>query len=651
MAIDADLQTTCGALLDALAQLELALSEAERGGADPTLDLSAVNVLVDRSFPGEVPSETDQALRSMRDSTVGVVSRIWYRRGDAGWAEDCAAAPTWPLGDPVVERWVDRLLLPRLTAAPSRLARTLVEAVDDPSLQLYPSEVTAGSTDVWALRLDGLQIGTASPTTATLTIGKPGKSGDGPQRKVFIEVFRQPSVTVSTAEAPPPGALSVDDAAHGIRSLLRRFRAADVRGAPITHRARGEARIIDEHTLEARLLKGVIPFADAELVLDDDVVARGSQFPTLWGHGGRARYLDALLRRGDTPLAVELKVATGGQGRYYRRSLVQLVLYRHFIRNAPGLEPWFRAAGLSRIAAQGCVGVPIPDRWTPRFTKDLELLTRVGERVGARVHVLDDRRTPDWVAVKGLPEPGVDEQELLSWRLAAALSSRWPISLGRVVERHDCGGFYDQLQLQGTGDRRLDWPSPLPRVSLNRPGSLWVFSQTGATRWTWRQIWNHLARGGDAGEAAAIVGAIAGLVQERHAAGPCFAEAAVAFLEAANEPGWSWRCAWPDGVEVSSWVERYRGALTRYSRASAGDVLPTIARIWGAIRDDEAAVILDQENLRAWMWIDGTVKELREGDPVERIRTAAKLVASTGDPAPTSLPSQNARHRLQRSPT
>lgn len=169
-------------------------------------------------------------------------------------------------------------------------------------------------------------------------------------------------------------------------------------------------------------------------------------------------------------------MATGGQGRYYRRSLVQLVLYRHFIRNAPGLEPWFRTAGLSRIAAQGCVGVPIPDRWTPRFTKDLELLTRVGERVGARVHVLDDRRTPDWVAVKGLPEPGVDEQELLSWRLAAALSSRWPISLGRVVERHDCGGLYDQLQLQGTGDRRLDWPSPRPRVSLNRPGSLWVFS-------------------------------------------------------------------------------------------------------------------------------------------------------------------------------
>lgn len=97
---------------------------------------------------------------------------------------------------------------------------------------------------------------------------------------------------------------------------------------------------------------------DEELVLDDVEVARGSQFPTLWGHGGKARFLDALVRRGATPLAVELKVATGGQGRYYRRSLVQAVLYRHFIRNAPGLEKWFKAAGLDRMATEGASEYP-----------------------------------------------------------------------------------------------------------------------------------------------------------------------------------------------------------------------------------------------------------------------------------------------------
>lgn len=347
VAEDADLHTTCGALLDVLALYETELDRGAVQGADPMLDLAMVNVLVDRAPPGEIAAETDQALRSMRDATHGVAARIWYCRDDAGWIEDTEPSPTWLDDDPLTTGWVDKLLLPRLITQPSAFVLSLVHAVDDPSLHLYPSEIKAGSTDGWALRLDGLQIGTAAPRSATLTIGKPGKSGDGPQRKVFIEVFGQPRVTVSDAENPPAGQLSIANAAEGIRTLLRRFREADVRGAPISHRTRGGVRIIDEHTLEARLLNGQTRLqstAEAELVLDDTAVARGSQFPTLWGHGAKARYLDAMLRRGTTPLAIELKVATGGQGRYYRRSLVQAVLYRHFIHNTPTLEPWFRSA-------------------------------------------------------------------------------------------------------------------------------------------------------------------------------------------------------------------------------------------------------------------------------------------------------------------
>lgn len=102
---------------------------------------------------------------------------------------------------------------------------------------------------------------------------------------------------------------------------------------------------------------------------------------------------------------VELKVATGGQGRYYRRSLIQATLYAHFIRHVTGLDPWFRAAGLDRTATQPCIGVPIPTRWTKRFINDLELLKRVAARVGVEVHVLDDRAAPDWTIAGGsLPE-------------------------------------------------------------------------------------------------------------------------------------------------------------------------------------------------------------------------------------------------------
>ncbi len=628
VAADASLHTTCGALLDALALLETALSGAEATGARPALDLSIVNVLVDRPLPGDMASETDQALRSMRDATTGVEARIWYGRPEAGWVQDCNPAPTWPEGDPRVARWLRRFLVPRLRARPGQMALDLVAAVDDPSLHLYPSEVRTGRTDVWALRLDGLQIGTASTREATLTVGKPGTIIDGSQRRAFTEVFGRPLVTVSADALRPEGCLTVTEAAEGINALLRRFREADVRGAPITHRASGGVRIVDEHALEARLLKGLARLTDGDegLVMDDTLVARGSQFPTLWGHRARPRYLDAMLRRGSTPIAVELKVATGGQGRYYRRSLVQAVLYRHFIRNAPGLDPWFEAASLDRLATESAIGVPIPARWTVAFERDRELLVRIAGRVGASVHVIDDRVTPDRVATEGLDAPGTHEYEGLTWRLASALSSRWPRSLGRAVELHDCGGFYDQIQLQGLADGALGTPSARPRVQLLRPGSVRVLSQSGSERWVWRDIWNHLAHGGDAGQAAVMIGAVAGLGHPEVAVRRSFAEVASALVEALPGAGWSWRCAWPDGGEVSSWVERYRRPLSRYSRASVRGALPTIARIWGAVRASEAAVIVDQLNLRVWAWSGRTVIEVIEVDPLRRIAASAKLI-------------------------
>ena len=627
VAEDADLHTTCGALLDALAILETTPSGQE------TLDLTTVNVLIDRPLPDRDISETDQAMRSLRDAVAGVRARVWYRRDEAGWAEDVGPAPTWRKEDPTVVGWLDDYLLPRLTTLPSGLAVEIVAAVDDPSLQLYPSAIKRGVSDLWALRIDGLQIGTAGPATATLTIGKPGKKGDGSQRATFTAIFGRASVKVTADAEPDTEALTVSAAAEGIRRLLSAFREADVRGAPLSHRSSGGVRFIDEHTLEARLLKGLVTMANStqQLVLDDEEVARGSQFPTLWGHGAKPRYLDALLRRGRTPLAVELKVATGGQGRYYRRSLIQAALYSHFIRNAPGLEPWFHRARLDRAATQPCIGVPIPTRWTDRFTADLDLLTRVAARIGVEVHVLDSRATPDRTTPSGLPEPSEAVCEQLSWRLAAALAARWPSSIGRVVEVHDIGGFYDQIQLQRVNDRSLDWPSPRPRISLNRPGSAWVLGQQGQPQWVWREIWNHLAAGGDVNAAAATIGAIAGLGATEVASGPCFAQLASALLDHVNAPSISWRCAWPGENSIPAWLDRFSAALARYSRTTHPGSVPTIGRIWGVVRDGEALAIIDQESLRTWVWNGASIAELHDADPADRFARVVEIVRTVSE--------------------
>lgn len=285
VAADADLHATCGALLDALAWLESVLDDPAVSAVGLPLDLTGVNVLVNRPLPGDDPSETDQALRSMRAATRGVTARVWYQRGDDGWAEDDDAPPIWEGDDQRVGDWVTSLLLPRLAAQPSALAEALVAGVDDPSLHLYPSEIRSGRTNVWALRIDGLQIGIAFEETAVLRIGRPGVSDDGARRAGFTTVFGQDEVTVSADPNPPPGELSVVDAIERLRALLSHFRDADVRGAPITHRTHAGVGVVDEHTLEARLLKGFIaPFDSTDsLVLNDDAVARGSQLPNTVG--------------------------------------------------------------------------------------------------------------------------------------------------------------------------------------------------------------------------------------------------------------------------------------------------------------------------------------------------------------------------------
>lgn len=618
---DADLASTCGALVDAVMLHEQITATSD--------DHRAISVLVHRPPPDrEEPTETDQALRSLRDAVPRPRVRIWYREGTA-WVEDDSPAPTFANDTKVVE-WVQNLLLPRLHTAPTALAQKLVEALNDPSLSLYPSEIKLGIEPRWSLRLDGLEIGTVGETFGTLAVGGKASTGEGPQRSAFIDVAGKDQVAFTLDGAS--GTVSVTDAAGIITKLIRRWRGHGAHGAPVTHRHKNGVPFVDEHALEARLLKGIID-ADidgerADLVLHDQEVARGSQFPTLWGRGANPRYLDAMLAVGRAPIAMELKVATGGQGRYYRRALVQAALYRHFILHAPQLDDWFRDAGLERTRLRTYIGLPLPGRRTPSFDAMVERLRATAARFDLGVLLLDDRQTPDRPDDEAGDDPPAERVEYLSLRLAGALSRRWPKELGQVLQRHDQGGGqYDELLLLHSSDREWGPPGAGVQISMNRNGSLWLWNALGQSRWVWRGVWRYLHETENVDGATEVIGTMAGLPKAEATDRPTLGSVATAFLDAVPDgTAWTWRCAvrpGDDPVDLST----FQGVVSRYACTAPGNRVPTIARIWCALLDGQPRVIVDQQNLRIWVKTPDGSQELMDGDVFDRIRSAAARVA------------------------
>lgn len=186
-----------------------------------------------------------------------------------------------------------------------------------------------------------------------LAVGKDGKNGRrSTKRKAWVTVAGEEPVRVTSETATDAGRL--------IGQFARRFLGERVDGARRPKQ--------DEHALESRVLRGLV-----SLDLDDGSrlqlltgtadphVNWGSQFPTRWGlpKASSARYLDALLRAGRTPWAVEIKVdGGGGTGKYYRHAVAQAVLYREFIRQATPLAPWFERHGLDQRECRAAVVVP-----------------------------------------------------------------------------------------------------------------------------------------------------------------------------------------------------------------------------------------------------------------------------------------------------
>jgi hypothetical protein len=84
------------------------------------------------------------------------------------------------------------------------------------------------------------------------------------------------------------------------------------------------------------------------------------QMPALFSPSGNARFIDAVLHDGAIPWCVELKVATGGQGQYYRHALTQAVLYRAFLRRAKPVHSWFKNLSPALDAARCEAAIAFP---------------------------------------------------------------------------------------------------------------------------------------------------------------------------------------------------------------------------------------------------------------------------------------------------
>lgn len=301
-------------------------------------------------------TEAVAALETLSNAIADKVPVELFRHEDDSWV------PIGPSGfDPSDEqahykRWAGYL---NFDFAVPALVNKLITAVGLPELRAYP-QLTA--KDEWSIRLEGLEVARIKGTGGTLGVGKPGKNDAlSPERRAWVEV-------AETAAPIKVDVGNLSDAAKIIMGFAERW--ASMAGG---HQ--------NEHVLESRILRGKVPIkvsgGTLSSIRPSDVVNWGSQFPTIWGPNGRARYLDALLRDpldSRVPWAVEMKVDRS-VGQYYRHAVVQAVLYRHFIRHATPLHFWFEQFDLDPTQCQAAVVVPTiaATIWHDRLTDLCEL--------------------------------------------------------------------------------------------------------------------------------------------------------------------------------------------------------------------------------------------------------------------------------------
>jgi hypothetical protein len=235
--------------------------------------------------------------------------------------------PTTPVSFPEKKVWVDALNERAGVILPDSL-RDL--AAGRPAFRWY----RALTEKAWSGRLRGLEICTSDAAgRVVFEVGQAGQGKpDSDLRAAFLNAMRlrDPGVEES-------------------REIIARL-CSDADLAKLSSHS--------EHALEFQVLAGqiAIPIGGVSLVPVEREVP--CQFPALWWPRDRKRHIDALMRCGKVPWVAELKVSTGGQGKYYREGIVQAALYREFIRAADWMEAWFRSRDLDRSQCAAVVVIP-----------------------------------------------------------------------------------------------------------------------------------------------------------------------------------------------------------------------------------------------------------------------------------------------------
>ncbi|NLX95116.1 MAG: hypothetical protein GXY83_02955 [Rhodopirellula sp.] len=274
-----------------------------------------------------------------------------------------------------VEKWADRLR-ERHAISPPPLAEKLKKKVDRNSFRWYRSLTGAA----WSGRVEGLEVcQIGDKACGCIAIGKRGETqSDSDATGRFRELTGYDSFDFDEK--------NLEEAAKIVRVLDddRQF---------------GELALVEtEHFLESRVLRGRVKISLSDGTMLKPLLETEDypfQFPAQWSANGRAKFIDVLMTSGKTLYVVELKVASGGQGQYYRHAIAQAVLYRYFLQKANALKDWLTQKACFSIDANAIrAAIAFPRlRGTKKYTEDLQgSLNSLAGHFGVEVTELSE----DW---------------------------------------------------------------------------------------------------------------------------------------------------------------------------------------------------------------------------------------------------------------